>query len=342
MSPGAPRKLEQYVETEVSDTRASLLWQRVSSSRRLRAARITGPRGWQALALIATTVVIALLVARRVDHRPHEASPWSDTDVPKVVYDDTGAMMLADGSRIRLRDEGRVRLEKFEPRTVELTLEHGTAEVQVVHVAGRRFVVHAGTFDLIDIGTRFVVSLDEGAVRLTVEEGRVELHDVSGALPVRVLAAGESWSSGAAVTPPSNAPAPSAAPAQSSALPTMTPKQLFEAADAARIAGRPRDAATLLDRLRHQHRHDARAALAAFQLGRLRLDSLGDATGAVEAFDDAIALAPDAPLREDAEARRVEALERASDPRCREARDNYLARYPGGVHVKEVSARCGR
>jgi hypothetical protein len=168
-------------------------------------------------------------------------------------------------------------------------------------------------------------------------------------LPSRVLAAGESWASGPASAASVMAPRPSVevppvptVVSSTTALPReATAKQLFEAADTARAAGRTKDAAALLDRVRRHYRSDARAGLAAFQLGRLRLDSLGDPSGAVEALDDSIALAPTASFREDAEARRIEALERAGDPRCREARENYLARYAAGVHVKEVSARCG-
>ena len=339
-------KLDRYVPTDVGETRATLLWRRVSPRLGVkRSSSSSAPtRRWQAVALVAAIVAIALLVARRVDHRPHEP----------VVYDDTGALLLADGSRVHLRDEGRARLERFDPRAIEITLERGTAEIQVVHVAGRRFVVHAGAFDIVDVGTRFLVSLEgQGAgasVRVSVDEGRVEVQDPTGVLPPRVLAAGESWASSpassAGVMAPSRPslevpPVPPVVPSTTAPPRETTAKQLFEAADAARAAGRTKDAAALLDRVRRHYRSDARAGLAAFQLGRLRLDSLGDPSGAVEALDDAIALAPAASFREDAEARRIEALERAGDPRCREARENYLARYPGGVHVKEVSARCG-
>ena len=80
--------------------------------------------------------------------------------------------------------------------------------------------------------------------------------------------------------------------------------------------------------------------LAAFELGRLRLDSLGDAAGADEAFRDAIALSPQGPLREDAEARRVEALAAERSPECATARNAFLARYPHSVHAAVVSGTC--
>jgi transmembrane sensor len=103
-----------------------------------------------------------------------------------------------------------------------------------------------------------------------------------------------------------------------------------------------RDAERALDTLRKRHRGDPRAALAAFELGRLRLDTLGNPAGAAEALTDAITLAPGASFREDAEARRVQALD-ASHARaaCAAARDAYLARYPKGAHAAVVHARCG-
>ena len=118
-------------------------------------------------------------------------------------------------------------------------------------------------------------------------------------------------------------------------------KELMQLGDAARLTGHPQDSAVAYDALRTHRRSDARAGLAAFELGRLRLDKLDDAAGAEEAFRDAIVLAPDAPFREDCEARRVDALERIHDADgCARARADYLARYPGGLYVSQVSKRC--
>jgi len=119
-------------------------------------------------------------------------------------------------------------------------------------------------------------------------------------------------------------------------------KRLLELADAARFSGHVREAVTPLDRLRRKFRSDPRAALAAFELGRLRMDSLGDPSGAAEAFADSIALAPSGPVREDAQARQVQALESMGDSaRCAQARDAYLARFPNGIHASSIRGRCG-
>jgi transmembrane sensor len=118
-------------------------------------------------------------------------------------------------------------------------------------------------------------------------------------------------------------------------------RRLLELADAARLSGRPAEAARAFDRLRRAHRSDPRAGLAALELGRLRMDSLGDVSGALEAFTDAAALARSEAVREDAEARKVQALERLGDVAgCARARDAYLARFPSGIHAANIRRRC--
>jgi hypothetical protein len=120
------------------------------------------------------------------------------------------------------------------------------------------------------------------------------------------------------------------------------PKELFELADSANLAGHPQDAALAYDALRRRYRSDSRAGIAAFQLGRLRQDKLGDPGGAEEALRDAMTLATDPSMREDAESRRVAALESLGDVAgCKKARDDYLSRQPTGLHAKVVAKRCG-
>jgi transmembrane sensor len=139
-------------------------------------------------------------------------------------------------------------------------------------------------------------------------------------------------------TPPAPAPASAAAPARRD----ETARDLFDDAQRARAEGRPADAARTFDRLRRTYPRDPRAALSAFELGRLRLDALGDPRGAEEALRDAVALGPSSPFREDAEARRVEALRRSGDASgCAAARSAYLARWPNGTYRRAVEVGCG-
>jgi hypothetical protein len=152
----------------------------------------------------------------------------------------------------------------------------------------------------------------------------------------------------AAASPPIQAPVaapPQVAPGTAGAAPPHrdeSARELFDDAQRARAEGRTEDEARAFDRLRRTFPHDPRSALAAFELGRLRLDALGDARGAEEALRDAIVLGPASPFREDAEARRVEALSRMGDPSaCASARAAYLARWPNGTYRRAVEVGCG-
>lgn len=260
---------------------------------------------------------------------------------------DEQTVTLPDGSRMTLHPESKLRFQRVTADDVELSLEHGTADFVVPHLTGRRFVVHAGAFEVVDVGTSFRVDVDEAGVRVSVSSGRVEIRQAG--RDSRFLDAPEAWASTSAIpllsassTVPvasDTAPAPSSRPF-APAPHVESPKELMERADEARFAGRPKDAAASLDKLRRTFRTDPRAGLAAFELGRLRLDVLDDAPGAVEAFDDAILLSPVGTFREDAEARRVEALDRARNARCQASRDAYLSRYPTGIHAGAVAEWC--
>ena len=116
-------------------------------------------------------------------------------------------------------------------------------------------------------------------------------------------------------------------------------RELFEEARNEWRAGRIAEAAQRYQQLLGTYPRDPRAGLAAFELGRLRMDRLDDLRGAVQALEQAVALAPGAALREDALARLVTASAAVHDPdRCSRARARYLADYPGGVHRRTVAA----
>jgi TolA-binding protein len=87
---------------------------------------------------------------------------------------------------------------------------------------------------------------------------------------------------------------------------------LFIQADRARLAGRPNDALRPLAEIHERYPSDRRAAVAAFQLGRILADELGDPVRAAHAFDRAHELAPSGPLADDARARAEEARRAAA------------------------------
>jgi transmembrane sensor len=269
---------------------------------------------------------------------------------------------LGDGSRVVLEARSRLTLLTVRPELMRLALERGGADLDVVHTEGKELVVDARGYEIRVLGTRFSVRLGETegapALEVRVARGRVrvtrgpqgERAGENAGPDVRVLSAGETWStastastsslSPATVSPPGGEAPPRPASLAGTAL-GESPRALLARAEAFRAANEPRAAARLFDALRVRHRSDPRAGLAAFELGRLRLDRLDDPRGAAEAFNDAIAVAPDAPFREDAQARLVEAYDASSDrARCLDARAAYLLRYPRGLYRDKIAAHC--
>ena len=117
--------------------------------------------------------------------------------------------------------------------------------------------------------------------------------------------------------------------------------ELLDHANLARRAGRLQDAAELYSDLVGRYPRDRRASLAAFELGRLRMDSLRDMQGAVQALERALKLDDRGAFAEDALARLVLAEEALGDRAgCGRAQSRYLARYPEGVHAQHVAERC--
>ena len=356
--PNEPRDVSRYVLTPMTPARVARQWSVIAADpprRRL-------PR-WLVPAVSASAVVVMaaiLLVALG-----RRAQPLAEGAVIERGIDQ--AISLPDGSRVVVGDMSRVRLVTSREDDVRLALERGEIELAVTHVKGRRFVVAAGSFDVVIVGTELRVVLSEsGGVLVSVSRGRVEVRRRDRDEPVRSVAEGETWSSApetttdardpiaapgtsapAAATLSSTAIAPSAVVAPS-ALPfaaqmaSAGPKELLEMAQEARMHGRPRDAALALDALRRRYHGDQRAGLAAFELGRLRMDSFGDLAGALEALDDALSRGGGAFYREDAEARRVAIFDSmGGGARCVGARDRFLASYPHGVHASAVAKRCG-
>lgn len=342
------RPLADDVPVRLDTRRLDAQWSRI-------AARLdASPRfRWPVFAIVPALVLAAVLVL--LVGRWRATSPAGGSSESALTLGDGSTIAFGPGTALALRDATATRM------ALELTA--GSVRCDVTHVEGRTFVVRAGGHDVTVLGTRFSVSLaDEGrSLEVRVERGRVRVSGPSGE---HVLVAGQSFSTTLAplasvaatpTTPPSasSIPEPSAPPVETIASatpsasaaprppPAETPKELFAKAMEARAKGQSHEAAAALDALRKKHRTDPRAGLAAFELGRLRLDTLNEPAGAAEAFADAVALAPGGPFREDAEARRVEALDRAHDARCAKAKAAYLERYPSGLHVKTVSARCG-
>jgi hypothetical protein len=339
----AQKPLGRHIEPTLDDAR---LDRQVSA---IVAAGARRPRGWRGLVAVAAAGVA---VAALITWRPG-AAPRTPTARPAGLAGAAGheTFTLADGSRAVLDPRSELTLGTMRADLVSVELQRGGVDLDVVHAEGKQFLVLARGYEIRVLGTRFTVRVGDGsgepAVVVAVIRGRVRVTRVDDGANARVLEAGETWSAGppAPATagtatdpgrpPPVRGGGPGGPEAGESA------GHLLARAEALRAADDPRGAARVLAVLRARYPSDPRAGLAAFELGRLRLDRLGDPRGAARAFADAVAIAPGAPFREDAQARLVEAYAAGGERvRCLDAQSAYLSRYPRGVHRQKVASRC--
>jgi len=308
----------------------------------------------------------------RLESGPSELQRLSLPDGTRVELAAGTELALAelDARRVRLRlERGGVMLDVATNPRRELVIEAARTEVLVV---GTRFRVVAGT---VPGEPRVTVAVERGAVRvrsldgggetqLTAGQSWTDPTTVAGPIAAAPLAA-VAPPPGPVVVPDGGAtPEAAVAPSSASAPPppepdpkasfaalgpagfaraaaTSGPGRLFELYEQAQLAGRPAEAATALDQLRRRFPGDARAGLAAFELGRLRQDQLGDPAGAAAALEDAVRRG--GAFGEDAAARLVRAYQALGNrAACERTRDAYLARYPRGAHSEAVKRGCRR
>jgi transmembrane sensor len=279
-------------------------------------------------------------------------------------------LVLADGSSVAPEPNADVRWSEVSPARVTAVLKRGRAHFDVVHADARVFRVEAGTVVVQVLGTAFdVEDRADGRTGVSVTRGRVRVFwgDAT-----RDLAAGES-----ALFPPDAAapatehPAPvPAAPAGVEPVaeaPSTRPgwrelaqsgafdeaylalrhdvphdsdwnvTDLLLASDVARLSHHPADAVEPLRRILAAHRDDPRASLAAFTLGRVSLESMGQPHEAALAFAQSRALAPKGELAPDALAREVEACAQSGDTEgARALALEYVRVYPDGPRLHSV------
>ncbi len=333
-------RLSSHFENKADEAQVARMWgaldQRLERSVRWRPFR----RGVVAM---ATCVAIAALAV------------WA-RELSGTRRGGAQVIELADGSRVEHEGGDQLQIATVTPERVEVHLRRGRAHFRVARNPKRAFVTRAGAYSVRVIGTEYSVDLGANLVRVEVSRGEVEVSRANSADLWRVRA-GEIWSSARVVSAPVTPavqPAVQTTPsAQEEATPpepvvkASAPKpgagshsalELFQRAQEARIAGRRAETGRLLDEFMRLFPDDPRAGLAAFELGKLRLEA-GDARGAIAALDHAESAG--AALSEQVDARRVQALEQLGElERCRAARTAFLSRYPGGTFAEVVRRRC--
>lgn len=89
--------------------------------------------------------------------------------------------VLADGSRVRLNTDTKVKVE-FREGERRVVLDQGQAFFDVAHDASRPFFVVSDGVSVRALGTRFDVRRDGDAVRVTLVQGRVQVRGADGGL----------------------------------------------------------------------------------------------------------------------------------------------------------------
>jgi transmembrane sensor len=82
---------------------------------------------------------------------------------------------LADGTQIELNTDTELRVSEIGSQRI-VKLEKGDAYFSVKHDNARPFVVLVGSNRIVDLGTRFEISSEHGALRVALLEGRARLE----------------------------------------------------------------------------------------------------------------------------------------------------------------------
>jgi hypothetical protein len=362
---------KNYVQPDVSEARVNRLWGNVSARLEARPSRF-----WRwvvvctALSGVAAGAVVIVRGQTPFGVASRERAVL--TEAKLETASDALAVTLGDGSKLSLASHSEVQVRGNQPSNVALSLSRGAVVCDVTHREDRKFTVRAGDVEVRVVGTKFSVEATPGEhprVQVSVLRGVVEVVSKRHPGIVARVGAGESWiqnaetdapvpsaslgagpSSGSAevVADPavrdakSGAKAAGSASGTSAAAAVPSARELFESAGESRRAGDARAAARAYEELLRLHPTDGRASLSAFELGRLRMDRLGDPHGAIVALERAVALNIGPTFREDALARLVSVYAAQGNfAACGRARDRYLASYPAGVHAGAVASRCG-
>jgi transmembrane sensor len=306
-------------------------------------------------------VLVAVIVGVGLRLRPTSERP-------------TDAVAIGEDARVVMPIDSPVHTRSSEAGLLWLELESGTARFVVAPQHGRVVRISAGAVDVEVIGTAFSVARAAHEVEVAVTEGRVRVRvgprdtllsaGERGRFPLELASPPppELRPAEEAAVADVPAPTPRAAPPkpprrvvtwralgekgdfghawaamQREGAPDDEPGDLLRAADVARLSGHPAAALVPLRRVLSHFKSDPRASLAAFTLGRVLMDDLGNPREAAEAFLVAHALAPKSPLAPDALARAVEAQARAGDGEAaRSTAEQFLTEFPQSGRVDAV------
>jgi ferric-dicitrate binding protein FerR (iron transport regulator) len=195
----------------------------------------------------------------------------------------------------------------------------GRVGFDVPHQApGRRYLVRAGAFNIVVIGTSFEIAVDDAGVGVSVSSGVVAVEEAGSGRALARLSPGMSWSSAAP------APARVRRPRVPRSEPRLDPAAAYARYQRLAAAGGPM------------------AEVALYEMGVIEAEDQHDLPRALATWERHRARYPKGTLRPEADLSIVEALARLRrhDQALIEARA-FLTRYPGSERRAEVARVAG-
>lgn len=157
-----------------------------------KAADIALKRYWRPMFAAVVLGVIGTVAIQLGGFSGTLGLPGMDGGIEPHTYAGTASgptdFVLSDGSRMTLK-RGSSAIVSMATRDRRVELDRGEAEFAVRHDASRPFTVIAGDRTIVDLGTRFRVTLEHDAVRVALYEGSVSVGSTAG--NILVLRPGE-------------------------------------------------------------------------------------------------------------------------------------------------------
>lgn len=167
LRPQIARALSQMPQTDIVD---------ISEARRRR--RWLPWAGGAVGTAVAAGFAAALLLPGTQPSAPDSRQVSAPvTGMRQIAFAGDAHMTLARGSSLDLSGSDQS----------DLTLQ-GTGYFSVPHQPGRQIVIHAGEFQVVDLGTRFEIANTKNTLRVAVAEGAVSLRSAKLPAPMQIKA----------------------------------------------------------------------------------------------------------------------------------------------------------
>jgi hypothetical protein len=219
----------------------------------------------------------------------------------------------------------------------------GRVRFQVPHQApGRRYVVRAGSYQVVVLGTTFDVAVEEAGVGVSVSSGVVAVEDAASGRQLARLEPGMRWAS-----EPEPARGERVSPARRGSVALPAPavrdpqqRRALDEAEAARRGGDPQAALARYQRLVAEGGPQAEVAL--YEIAVIQAHDLHDWRRALDTWGRYRQQHPRGLLRPEADISVIEALTRVGDqPRALAEARSFLDRHPASERRAEVARVAG-